>query len=235
MKRTKPIVAIDGPSGAGKSTVSKKLAELLGYVHIDTGALYRAVGLAAKRRGIAFDDDEKLENLMREIAIRLEPGTAAHGSTVFLGSEDVSQQIRTPEMSLAASAVSARKPVRAGLLALQRRLGGHGGSVLEGRDIGTVVFPDAEAKYFLTASMDVRVRRRYEELRAKAMDVTMEQTRAEVIKRDEDDSKRALAPLKPADDAEIVDGGDWTIDETAEILAVKVRAIEAAMKKRLTR
>lgn len=230
MKRTKPIVAIDGPSGAGKSTVSKKLAEILGYVHIDTGALYRAVGLAASRRKIAYDDDAKLQTLMESIAIRLEPGTAAHGSAVFLDGEDVSAAIRTPEMSMAASAVSARKPVRAGLLALQRRLGGHGGSVLEGRDIGTVVFPDAEAKFFLTATMDVRVRRRFEELKAKGIDVTLDGTRAEVIKRDEDDSKRALAPLKPADDAEIVDGSAWTIDETAEILAVKVREIERRMK-----
>lgn len=232
MKRTKPIVAIDGPSGAGKSTVSKKLAELLGYVHIDTGALYRAVGLAATRRKISYDDDAKLQKLMETIAIKLEPATAAHGSTVLLDGEDVSQAIRTPEMSMAASAVSARKPVRGGLLALQRRLGGHGGSVLEGRDIGTVVFPDAEAKFFLTASMDVRVKRRYEELRAKGMNVDLDQTRAEVIKRDEDDSNRALAPLKPADDAEIVDGSAWSIDQTAEILAVKVRDIEAKLKKK---
>ena len=226
MKRTKPIVAIDGPSGAGKSTVSKKLAELLGYVHIDTGALYRAVGLAASRRGIAYDDDAKLADLMASLDLALEPGTAAHGSRAFLGGEDVSAQIRTPEISMAASAVSARKPVRAGLLALQRRLGGKGGSVLEGRDIGTVVFPDAEAKFFLTASDEVRVRRRYEELRAKGTDVTLEQTAAEVAKRDRDDSQRDLAPLKAAEDAEIVDGGAWTIDETAEILAEKVRAIE---------
>ena len=229
MKRTKPVVAIDGPSGAGKSTVSKKLAELLGYVHIDTGALYRAVGLAATRQKIAYDDDEKLAKLMTAIDLRLEPGTAAHGSRVFVDGNDVSSEIRTPEISMAASAVSARKPVRAGLLALQRRLGGKGGSVLEGRDIGTVVFPDAEAKYFLTASDEVRVRRRYEELKAKGMDVTLEQTAIEVAKRDKDDSSRDLAPLKAADDAEIVDGGAWTIDQTAEILAVKVREIERRM------
>lgn len=229
MKRTKPIVAIDGPSGAGKSTVSKKLAEILGYVHIDTGALYRAVGLAATREGIAFDDDEKLGRLMEKLDLRLEPGTAAHGSRVFLGGREVSSEIRTPEISMAASAVSARKPVRSGLMALQRRLGGKGGSVLEGRDIGTVVFPEAEAKYFLTASDEVRARRRFDELRAKGMDVTLEQTAAEVKKRDHDDSSRDLAPLKAADDAEIVDGGSWSIDETAEILAVKVREIERRM------
>lgn len=230
MKRTKPIVAIDGPSGAGKSTVSKKLAELLGYVHIDTGALYRAVGLAATQERIAFDDDLGLGKLMERIEIRLEPGTASHGSRVFLRGQDVSAAIRTPEISLAASAVSARKPVRAGLLALQRRLGGKGGSVLEGRDIGTVVFPDAEAKFFLTASMDVRVRRRFEELTKAGQKVTLEQTRVEVEKRDKDDSSRDLAPMKPADDAEIVDGGSWTIDETAVILSEKVRQIERRMK-----
>jgi cytidylate kinase len=226
VKRTRPVVAVDGPSGAGKSTVSKKLAELLGYIHIDTGALYRAVGLAATRRGIAFDDDAKLGGLMESIGLRLEPGTAARGSRIFLDGEDVSDLIRTPEISMAASAVSARKPVRNGLLALQRRLGSHGGAVLEGRDIGTVVFPDAEAKYFLTATMEIRVRRRFNELRAKGMDVTMEQTRAEVEKRDKDDSERDLAPLKPATDAEIVDGDDWTIDQTAEILAEKVHDVE---------
>jgi cytidylate kinase len=230
VKRTKPIVAIDGPSGAGKSTVSKKLAELLGYVHIDTGALYRAVGLAATQERIAFDDDLGLGKLMERIEIRLEPGTASHGSRVFLRGEDVSVAIRTPDISLAASAVSARKPVRAGLLALQRRLGGKGGSVLEGRDIGTVVFPDAEAKFFLTASMDVRVRRRFEELTRAGQKVTLEQTRIEVEKRDKDDASRDLAPMKPADDAEIVDGGGWTIDETAVILAEKVRQMERKMK-----
>lgn len=225
-KRLRPVVAVDGPSGAGKSTVSRKLAELLGYIHIDTGALYRAVGLAATRATIAFDDDARLAPLMETLEVRLEPGTAAHGARVFLGREDVSSLIRTPEISMAASAVSARKPVRGGLLALQRRLGAKGGAVLEGRDIGTVVFPDAEAKFFLTASMEVRVRRRFNELKAKGIDVTMEQTRLEVEKRDRDDSQRDLAPLKPADDAEIVNGDDWTIDETAEILAEKVRAIE---------
>lgn len=229
MKRTRPVVAVDGPSGAGKSTVSKKLAELLGYIHIDTGALYRAVGLAANRLSIAWDDDAKLGPLMESIALRLEPGTAAHGSRIFLDGVDVSGLIRTPEISMAASAVSARKPVRAGLLALQRKLGGRGGAVLEGRDIGTVVFPDAEAKYFLTASMEVRVRRRFNELRAKGAEVTMEQTRLEVEKRDHDDSTRDLAPLKAADDAEIVNGDDWTIDQTAEILAEKVRLIEKRM------
>ncbi len=229
MKRTRPVVAVDGPSGAGKSTVSKKLAELLGYIHIDTGALYRAVGLAANRQNIAWDDDAKLGPLMESIALRLEPGTAAHGSRIFLDGIDVSGLIRTPEISMAASAVSARKPVRAGLLALQRKLGGKGGAVLEGRDIGTVVFRDAEAKYFLTASMEVRVRRRFNELRAKGAEVTMEQTRLEVEKRDHDDSTRDLAPLKAAADAEIVNGDDWTIDQTAEILAEKVRLIEKRM------
>jgi cytidylate kinase len=232
VKRTRPVVAVDGPSGAGKSTVSKKLAELLGYIHIDTGALYRAVGLAAVRQKIAWDDDARLGPLMEAIDLRLEPGTAAHGSRVFLDGDEVSGLIRTPEISMAASAVSARKPVRAGLLQLQRKLGGKGGSVLEGRDIGTVVFPDAEAKYFLTASMEVRVRRRFNELKAKGENVTMEQTKLEVEKRDHDDSTRDLAPLKAADDAEIVNGDDWTIDQTAEILAEKVRVIEKQLAAR---
>ncbi len=230
MRRARPVVAVDGPSGAGKSTVSKRLAEILGYVHIDTGALYRTVGLAATRRGIPFDDDARLETLLRTIDLRLEPGTAAAGSRVFLDGEDVSGLIRTPEISRAASAVSARRPVRAGLLELQRRLGSAGGAVLEGRDIGTVVFPDAEAKFFLTASMEVRVRRRHRELAAVDPSITLEQTRADVEKRDRDDAARDLAPMKPADDAEVVDGGDWTIDQTAEVLADKVRAIERCLR-----
>jgi len=135
----RPIVAIDGPAGAGKSTVSKKLAQRLGFTLIDTGAIYRCVALAAKRRGVAFDDDQGLAEIVASIDIRFR--TDRGDNRVLLGEEDVSEAIRTPEMSMAASQVSARKVVRDGLLGLQRRLGQGGGVVLEGRDIGTVVFP----------------------------------------------------------------------------------------------
>jgi cytidylate kinase len=162
------IVAVDGPAGAGKSTTSRRLAARLGFAMVDTGAIYRTVALAASRAGIAFDDDERLGALLRFEPPP--PGSEGGGQRVFLGDEDVSGAIRTPPMSLGASAVSARPVVRAGLLDLQRRLAtapGIRGAVLEGRDIGTVVFPSADAKYFLDAAPDVRARRRFLELQAK--------------------------------------------------------------------
>ena len=225
MTRTRPIVAIDGPSGAGKSTVSRNVAEALGYVHVDTGALYRAVALAATRAGVAFDDDGALEKLVAEIDLRLKP--SQQGTRVFLGGEDVSKAIRTPEISMGASAVSARAPVRAGLLELQRRLGGAGGSVLEGRDIGTVVFPDAEVKVFLTATEEERARRRYAELTTQGVATTLEQVLAEIRKRDEADSSRALAPLKQAPDATRLDSTKLSMEAVVEQIVEMARNAEA--------
>ena len=218
-----PIVAIDGPAGAGKSTVARGVASKLGYVYVDTGALYRAVGLAAIRRGIAFEDDDRLGPLVAGIDIVL--GTNDDGTTVVkLDGEDVSSAIRTPEVSAAASAVSARGPVRAGLLDLQRRLGGSGGSVLEGRDIGTVVFPDAEVKIFLTATDEERARRRHAELVSRRTDVSYEQVLAEQRQRDANDSGRKLAPLKPADDAIQLASDGLTVDQVIAAILTRVEA-----------
>ncbi len=224
------IVAVDGPAGSGKSTASRLLAARLGFTLVDTGALYRAVALAASRAGIPYDDDERLASLVPALEIRLEPpppGDPGAGQRVLLGGEDVSRAIRTPAMSLGASAVSARPVVRAGLLDLQRRLAaapGSRGSVLEGRDVGTVVFPDADAKFFLTASDEVRARRRFAELQARGDRSRLDEVLAEQRRRDRDDSRRAAAPLKPAPDAVRVDTSDLTLDQVVERLAGEVEA-----------
>jgi cytidylate kinase len=224
------IVAIDGPAGAGKSTVSRRLAAHLGFAMVDTGAIYRTVALAASRRGIAFDDDAGLARLLPGLDIRFAPpppGREAAGQRVLLGGEDVSEAIRTPAMSLGASAVSSRPVVREGLLGLQRRLAtaeGLAGAVLEGRDIGTVVFPDADAKFFMTASDEMRARRRFDELRAKGERVRFEEVLADQRKRDRDDSERAVAPLRPAPDSTVVDSTGLTVDDVVDRLAAEVVA-----------
>ena len=224
------IVAIDGPAGAGKSTTSRRLAARLGFAMVDTGAIYRTVALAARRRGISYEDDAALGPLLAGLIIRFAPpppGDPAAGQRVLLGEEDVSAAIRTPEMSLGASAVSARPVVRAALLDLQRRLAiaaGNRGAVLEGRDIGTVVFPDADAKFFLTASPEVRARRRHAELAARGDGTPFEQVLADQLKRDRDDSSREVAPLRPAPDAVVFDSSSLSLDEVVEALAAEVRA-----------
>jgi CMP/dCMP kinase len=230
------LVAVDGPAGAGKSTTSRRLAARLGFAMVDTGAIYRTVALAASRSGIPFDDDSRLGALLPTVRIRFEPpppGGEGGGQRVFLGDEDVSQAIRTPPMSLGASAVSARPVVRAGLLDLQRRLAtapGNRGAVLEGRDIGTVVFPDADAKFFLTAQDEVRARRRYLELQAKGDAQPFEAVLADQRKRDRDDSSRDVAPLRAAADAVVVDTGGLSLDEVVERLAAEVERRVAARR-----
>jgi cytidylate kinase len=222
------IVAIDGPAGAGKSTASRAVAARLGFAMVDTGAIYRAVALAATRAGVALDDDARLAALLPAVAIRFAtPAAPGGGQRVLLGDEDVSQEIRTPPMSLGASRVSARPVVRAGLLDLQRRLAlapGNAGAVLEGRDIGTVVFPDADAKFFLTASPEERARRRHAELRGRGDPSSIEEVLADQRRRDRDDSEREVAPLRPAPDALVVDTSGVALDEVVERLVREVHA-----------
>ncbi len=221
------IVAIDGPAGAGKSTASRAVAARLGFAMVDTGAIYRAVALAATRAGVALDDDARLAQLLPSVEIRFTPAVAGGGQRVLLGQDDVSVEIRTPPMSLGASKVSARPVVRAGLLDLQRRLAlapGNAGAVLEGRDIGTVVFPDADAKFFLTASPEERARRRHAELRAKGDPSTLAEVLADQLRRDRDDSERAVAPLRPALDAIVVDTSEVPLDDVVERLVREVGA-----------
>jgi cytidylate kinase len=220
--RTRPIVAIDGPAGAGKSTVARRVAKDLGFVLLDTGALYRAVALAAQRGGVDVKDANRAgalaEDLARRSAIRLEQ------ERVTLDGEDVSREIRTPDIGMDASTVSAHPAVRKALLDMQRKAGEDGGIVAEGRDIGTVVFPDAEHKFFLTASPEVRAKRRFEELVAKGQKVTEEETLAEVKRRDAQDEGRVVAPLKPAPDAELLDSSSMVIDSVVEHVLARVRA-----------
>ena len=225
--RARPIVAIDGPAGAGKSTVARRVAEALGFLLLDTGALYRTVAVAAKRASLAFDDAANVGVLARDLAAEgaitvAQDGTA--GMRVFLRGEDVSTEIRTPDMAMGASTVSAHPVVREALLALQRQAGIEGGVVLEGRDIGTVVFPDAEVKFFLTARPEVRARRRFDELTAKGQSVTFEETLEDVLRRDAQDTQRAVAPLRQADDAVLVESSSLDIDGVVERMVARVRA-----------
>jgi len=225
--RRKPIVvAIDGPAGAGKSTVSKRLTGLLGYRLLDTGALYRAVALVARRSGVAWSNEPGLAAVAADLDISFELDGMVN--KVLLAGEDVSTAIRTPDMSEGASLVSALPAVRAALLDRQRRLAGQGGVVAEGRDVGTVVFPDAGAKFFLTASNEERARRRVEELRAAGTEADFAATLADMRKRDERDSTREAAPLVCAPDAVLVDSSGLSVDDVVREMLAVVRERERA-------
>lgn len=224
------VVAIDGPAGAGKSTVSRRLAARLGYTLVDTGALYRAIALAAREAGVSWDDGTALARLADGLMLELEP--SEQGARVVVDGRDRSTDIRTPEISQGASIVSQHGALRAALLDLQRRLGAEGGVVLEGRDIGTVVFPDAEVKVFLTASDEERARRRQAELDARGTGQPIELVLAEIRERDRRDSTRPVAPLRQADDAVALDTTALGLDEVVERLVTIVRAAQNATKRR---
>lgn len=220
--RPQAVVAIDGPAGSGKSTASRRLAERLGFVLVDTGAMYRAVALVARERGVAWDDAEGLGELTAGLELRFEPGEGGE-PRLFVDGVDRSAAIRTPEISQGASRVSAHPPVREALLGQQRRLGERGGVVLEGRDIGTVVFPDAEVKVFLTASAETRARRRVGDLSDRGITADYAETLAEIQARDERDSTRPVAPLRPADDALLLDTSDMDLEQVVDHLERLVR------------
>lgn len=215
------IVAIDGPSGAGKSSLTKLLAKRLGYIHIDTGAMFRSVALMAKRAGIACEDEAALAELCLGLSITFSRDDES--CRVLVNGEDVSSAIRSEEIGLLTSCISARKPVRDALLAMQRKMGEAGGVILEGRDIGTVVFPDAEVKFFLSASAEERGRRRFLELAARGEEVTLEETIAKVVSRDQQDEGRQHAPLKKAEDAISIDSTALSIEEVLELMERAVR------------
>jgi len=208
-----PIVAIDGPAGAGKSTVARQLARKLGFNMIDTGAIYRALALAARRSGVAWDDDEGLRQLLDGGLELVFPE-----DRVILDGHDVTEAIRTPEISRGASVVSARPVVREKLLGLQRELGRSAprGAVLEGRDIGTVVFPDAQVKFYLTASDEARAQRRWAELSEKGLSLTLQDVLADQRRRDQDDIERTIAPLRAAPDAIQIDTTGIDLDAVVE-------------------
>jgi CMP/dCMP kinase len=215
------IIAIDGPSGAGKSTLAKRLAKELRFIYLDTGAMYRALALKVLRQGVDLADDARLEELIRETEIDLQEN---HGRLeVLLDGADVAAEIRTPEVSQMASKVSALRQVRARMLELQRAMGKRGSVVAEGRDIGTVIFPEAEVKVFLDASVCERARRRYDELKAAGRIVDLEETRREIEERDKRDSQRDVAPLRKADDAMLIDSSKVNAEELAAMVLAHVQ------------
>jgi cytidylate kinase len=218
------VIAIDGPSGAGKSTIAKALARRLGYTYIDTGAMYRAVGWKAKQDGVDTSDEAALERLCAGIEVTIRHD--AEGQRVLVNGVDVTGEIRTPEMGMLASAVSRSPAVRSRLLALQRRLGEAGGVVMDGRDIGTVVFPRADVKFFLDASAEERGRRRWRELKEKGLAVDLGAITEEMRARDLQDSSRAIAPLKRAEDARYVDSSAMTIEGVVEAMLAGIAARE---------
>ncbi len=221
MNKTGLVIAIDGPSGAGKSTIARLLSKRLGYLQIDTGAMYRAAALLISRNGINTDDSTVLTAFCNKLDIRLE--NISQQQHVFANGEDVSALIRTPEISLITSRIAALAPVRSALVASQREMGKNGAVVLEGRDIGTVVFPNADLKFFLSASAEERGRRRHAELIEKGENVTLEETVREVIQRDNQDSKREISPLRQAEDAIAIDSSSKGIEEVLEIMETFVK------------
>ncbi len=210
-------VAIDGPSGAGKSTIAKIVARELGYLYLDTGAMYRAVTLAALRRGLSFDGDgSSIATLAENLRIDLAPaGPNSSGPTVMVDGEPVTDQIRSPEVGRHVSLTAAIPGVRRALVRRQREIAGQGGAVLDGRDIGTAVLPEAEVKVFLTASLDERARRRLKEQLGRGFGVTFDEVRNELAERDRIDTSRQMDPLRQADDAVLLDSTGMTIEEVA--------------------
>lgn len=217
-------VAIDGPAGAGKSTVAKAVAAKLGFIYVDTGALYRAVGVNALRKGVKTSDKPAVAATLGDVRVELVFENGAQ--KVLLNGEDVSKEIRTPEASMAASDVSAVSEVRAFLFDLQRNIAKENNCLMDGRDIGTVVLPDAKVKIFLTASPEIRAGRRYKELLEKGSQVKFEDVLEDLIKRDYNDSHREIAPLKPADDGVIIDTSELDFDGS-------VNAIINAIKEKM--
>lgn len=210
-------IAIDGPAGAGKSTIAKMAAKELSFIYVDTGALYRAIGLCAKQNDIGSKDVDKILEMLKTIKVELAFNDNKE-QIVLLNGEDVSSLIRTPEISMYASDVSAIPEVRAFLLDLQRNMAKTNNIIMDGRDIGTVVLPDAKVKIFLTASSEVRAKRRYDELIEKGMDVKYEDVLSDVITRDYNDSHRETAPLKPAEDSVLVDTSGLDLEQSVEKL-----------------
>lgn len=226
-------IAIDGPAGAGKSSLSKEVAKELSFIYVDTGALYRTIGLAASRKGLKKEDKAEIISMLNDIDVKLsfnDEGT----QIVLLNGEDVSSYIRTPEASMFASAVSAIPEVRAFLLDLQRNMAKSDNVIMDGRDIGTVVLPDAKIKIFLTASPEKRAMRRHKENIEKGIDSTYEEVLKDVNQRDYQDSHREIAPLKPAEDSVLVDTSDYDFEGSKELLlkVIKERMLWANRKKK---
>jgi cytidylate kinase len=220
--RRRPCVAIDGPVSAGKSTIARLVARELGYTYVDSGAMYRALAWAVQQEGIRPDDPGQVMELLRSATIELRPRSDG-ANEVFVGGRDVTREIRTPEISQLSSKLSAMTPVRRRMVTLQQHMAEAGGVVMEGRDIQTVVLPDAEVKIFLTAPVQERAQRRWLELRDRGLKAELDEVVADVQARDRRDSTRADSPLKPAADAVHVDTGGLTIEQVVERVLAVVR------------
>lgn len=220
MKR--PVIAIDGPAGSGKSTVAKLVAQRIGFLYIDTGAMYRALTLKALRSKADLIDEAKLGELARTTEIELKQSDGS--LKVYLDGKDVTDQIRTPEVTNNVKYIARTKAVRECMVAKQRKLGEQGGAVMEGRDIGTVVLPNADRKFYIDASFDIRVARRYEELKQKGSVVTEEEVKKDLKVRDESDFNRAIGPLKKAADAIVIDTTDLTIEGVIDKILSLIKA-----------
>jgi len=223
LARRRPVVAIDGPAGSGKTTTAKLVAERLGFIHLDTGAMYRAVTLKVLRSGIDLSDLEEITGLLESTRVSLEAGEQR--ARILLDGEDVTAEIRSPEVTRLVSRVSSLRPVREAMVREQRRMGRDGGIVLEGRDIGTVVFPDAEVKIFLSADLDERVRRRLAELSTQGMSASAGELRREIQERDRMDSTREQSPLRRATDAIELDTSRLSVEEQVQLVTEHVRAM----------
>jgi CMP/dCMP kinase len=216
----KPIIAIDGPSGSGKSTVSRTLAKRLGLQYLDTGAMYRAAALQAVTKGIDFNDGPALFKMCLELDLNFAPD--GDNQKLFLGYEDITLKIRSTEMDMLSSKISAVKQVREAMAVMQRKVGSGGGLVAEGRDMGTVIFPDADYKFFVTASIPERAQRRYLERLGRGESISREVVEEEIRKRDEQDSGRSIAPLRPAQDAIIIDTTAMGLEQVIEAIVKKI-------------
>lgn len=221
------IVTIDGPVGSGKSTVGRLLATRKGLVYLDTGAMYRVVALSAREKNINPDDEAAVKELCENVDISFKQ--ESDGQRVFSCGLDVTANIRTPDISMLASRISAVKAVRESLLNLQQNMGRNGGIVVDGRDAGTVIFPNARFKFYLDATIEARAKRRYKELVEKNIKVVYSNTFKEIKKRDSDDSSRNLAPLRPADDAVIIDTTGMTIEDVLQRILLEIERISSSL------
>jgi cytidylate kinase len=224
MKKNGFVIAIDGPSGAGKSTVARLLAQHLGYIYIDTGALYRAIGWKVRKEQLEPTDENVLAQLCGRTEVTIKKDNS--DPRFYIDGQDVTGEIRTPEMGMMASVVSKSPAVRDRLLTMQRELGKDGGVVMDGRDIGTVVFPDADLKFFLEANTEERGNRRYRELKEKGMDVELDQITREIGERDQHDRGRSISPLKKAGDAFLIDTSSLGIGQVVDSMLSGVEKIK---------
>jgi len=217
---TGSIITIDGPVGSGKSTIGRLLAQRLGLVYLDTGAMYRVIAFEARERGIEANDEHALAALSGKIDIQFKQ--SGDRQLVFSSGRDVTDAIRTPEISMLASSISALKSVRSALVALQRQIGSHGGIVVDGRDAGTVIFPQARFKFYLDATVEIRAQRRYKEFIEKKINIDYNILFLDIQKRDHDDSNRSIAPLKPAPGAVIIDTSTMTLEDVLKTISLHI-------------